>query len=317
MRGSKTVVFIIAGLFLALPVFAQQAGSGPVIWHDRGDVSVLDLVAGSGGKDHEPGTNFKFIKESSAGTSPKFDVEDENGIKWKVKLGREVKAETAATRLFWAAGYLVDDDYYRPQIHVTGLKRLARGQEFVSGNIVTGVRLERDGKSGDSKGWSWYENPFDGTRELNGLKVMMALINGWDLKQINNGSMDGQYQVVDLGASFGRTGNSFTRSKGVMKDYAGTKFIENVTPTYVDFVMHSRPFFLSIVSNFRNYRMRTRMESVVKRIPIADARWIGNQLGQLSTGQIRDSFRTAGFSPAEVDGYTRVVMQRIAQLKKL
>ena len=77
---------------------------------------------------------------------------------------------------------------------------------------------------------------------------MMALINGWDLKQINNGSVDGQYGVSDLGASFGRTGNNFTRSKGVMKDYAETKFIEKVTPTYVDFVMHSRPFFLSVVN---------------------------------------------------------------------
>ena len=128
--------------------------------------------------------------------------------------------------------------------------------------------------------------------------------------------MDGKYGVSDLGASFGRTGNSFTRSKGVMKDYSETKFIDKVTPTYVDFVMHSRPssspFFL-----FINYRFRTRMESVVKRIPIADVRWIGNQLGQLSIEQIRDSFRAAGFSPREVNGYTRVVMERIADLKKL
>ena len=86
--------------------------------------------------------------------------------------------------------------------------------------------------------------------------------------------------------------------------------------TYVDFVMHSRPFFLSVI-NFPNYRFRTRMESVVKGIPIADARWIGNRLGKLSAKQIGDSFRAAGFSPAEVQGYSRVVMQRIAALKKL
>ena len=59
------------------------------------------------------------------------------------------------------------------------------------------------------------------------------------------------------------------------------------------------------------------MESVAKRIPIADVRWIGNQLGQLSIEQIRNSFRAAGFSPREVNGYTRVVMERIADLKKL
>src|SRR5207248_4378732 len=121
------------------------------------------------------------------------------------------------------------------------LKRLSRGRQFVSGDTVTSVRLEREtNKSEDSKDWSWYENPFVGTREFNGLRVMMALINGWDLKQINNESMDGHYEVADLGASFGRTGNSFTRSKGVMKDYVETKFIEKTTPTYVDFVMHSR-----------------------------------------------------------------------------
>ena len=107
----------------------------------------------------------------------------------------------------------------------------------------------------------------------------MALINNWDLKEVNNDIfMEGgepPYEVSDLGASLGRTGNSFARSQGVMKDYAETKFIEKVTPEYVDFVMHSRPFFITIV-NVPNYRFRTRMESVTKHIPVADARWVGN-----------------------------------------
>ena len=143
MRVSRAVVSIIVGLFLARPVFAQKSGSRPVIWHDRGNISALDLVNGSGGKNHKPGTKFKFIKESSSGTSPKFEVEDEHGAKWKVKLGPEVKSETAATRLIWAVGYFVDDDYYQPQIHVHGLIPLSRGQEFVSGDTVKDVRLER------------------------------------------------------------------------------------------------------------------------------------------------------------------------------
>src|SRR5213075_3011747 len=96
---------------------------------------------------------------------------------WKVKLGEEVKSETAATRLLWAAGYFVDDAYYRSEIHVAGMQKLSRGQEFVSGETVRSVRLESPRKIDDSKGWSWYENPFIGSRELSGLKVMMALIN--------------------------------------------------------------------------------------------------------------------------------------------
>jgi hypothetical protein len=102
-----------------------------------------------------------------------------------------------------------------------------------------------------------------------------------------------------------------------MNDYAQTKFVGKVTPDQVDFVMHSRPFFLLYVFRHDYYRLRTRMESVTRHVPIADARWLGSLLGQLSTDQIGDCFRAGGFSPAEVEGYNRVVMQRIDALKKL
>jgi hypothetical protein len=322
MRDHKRIFFVIFALFLVLPAFAQQSGTTVALWRDRGGASALDLLGGPGGENSQPGTNFKFIKETKGGTSAKFEVEDENGAKWKVKLGHEAKSETAATRLVWAAGYLVDEDYYRPQIRVQGMKPLSRGQEYVSdGGMVREARLERQDGAKKLKNWSWYNNPYVGTREFNGLRVMMAVINNWDLKEINNDVYDksgaeGRYVISDLGASLGRTGNNFARSKGVMKDYAETKFISKVTPEYVDFVFHSRPFFLTIF-NFPNYFSRTKMESVAKHIPIADARWLGNRLGHFSPEQIRDCFRAAGFSPAEVEGYSRVVIQRIEALKKL
>lgn len=318
MHVSMTVLFTIPALLLAVPLAAQIAAPAAVIWHDRGDAAALDLTTGPGGTNHEPGIDFTFIEESDSGTSPKFIVEDERGITWKVKLGDEVKSETAAARLLWAAGYIVDDSYYRPEIHVRGLTRLARGRKFVSGDdTVTGARLERDGASDGSTSWSWYDNPFVGTREFNGLRVMMALVNNWDLKEVNNGtSGHGQYGVTDLGATFGRTGNTFTRSKGVAKDYAEARFIDTVTATHVDFAIRSRPMFLSAV-HVPNYRTRTRMESVGKDIPIADARWIGERLGRLSAEQIGDCFRAGGFSSADVEAYTTAVMRRIAALKTL
>jgi hypothetical protein len=322
MKVPERVLFVILALLPAVPVFAQEPVPVGVIWQDRGDASALDLVGGLGGKDHEPGNTFTFIEESTGGTSPKFDVLDEHGTKWKVKLGEEAKSETAATRLLWAAGYLVDEVYYRPSIRVVGLPRLDRGREFVSdGDTVSGVRLERERERGDSTTWSWYENPFVGTREFNGLRVMMALVNNWDLKEVNNRASDtagsgARYEVTDLGATFGRTGNVITRSKSVSKDYEETKFIDKVTPTSVDFVLQSRPFF-PLAVHVPAYRSRTRMESIVKHIPIDDARWIGNRLGQLSVEQINDCFRASGFSPSDVEAYTRVVMQRIALLKML
>ena len=113
-----------------------------------------------------------------------------------------------------------------------------------------------------------------------------------------------------------RTHGQFFTQQEHLEDYAETKFIDKVTLTGVDFVLQSRPFF-ALAVHVPNYRARTRMESIVKGIPIADASWIGNHLGQLSAAQISDGFRASGFSPADVEAYTQAVMQRIAALKAL
>jgi hypothetical protein len=248
---------------------------------------------------------------------------DEQGVHWKAKLGEEAKSETAASRLVWAAGYFTDEDYYLPELRVEKMPKLARGHEFVSeGGIVHGARLERKVEGQKKAGnWSWFKNPFIGTQELDGLKIMMALMNNWDLKEVNNDiyeqkGEEPRYVVGDLGATFGRTGNSLVRSKDNLGDYRKTKFIQNAAPEYVDFFMNSRPFFLSAL-DFPNYVTRTDMQGIVKHIPRAHAKWLGQLLAKLSPDQIRDCFRAGGFSPAEVEGFAKVVEERIADLNRL
>jgi hypothetical protein len=256
------------------------------------------------------------------GTSPKFDVEDDKGIKWRVKLGQEPRAETAATRLLFAAGYFVDEDYYIDELRVEGLPPLKRGQSFVTDDgVVHGVRLERRMKEVKKLGrWEWFKNPFVGTREFNGLRVMMALVNNWDLKTINNSIYEvddqAEYVVSDVGATFGKTGNPLHRSKSVLKDYEDSQFIDKVTADFVDFVMHSRPPLLAAI-NIPNYEKRTGMESVTKHIPRADAKWLGERFSQLTEAQIRDCFRAGGYTQEEVEGYSTVIQNRIAALNAL
>jgi len=304
---------------------AEAAANLPaVITHDSGDLTTLDLYYGAGGKEHAPDPHgtYTFVEEDLKQTSPKFDVVDAQGEKWRVKLGAEPQAETAATRLLWAAGYFVDEDYYVAELKVQNLPKLHRGREFVSPDgTVHGARLKRKSKDMKKLGdWSWFENPFVGTKELNGLRVMMCLVNNWDLAADNNAiyEADGErrYLVSDVGASFGSTGNSISRSKGKLDDYAKSKFIEQTNADYVDFVMHSKPFILTAV-NVPNYRHRSRMEEVGKHIPRADAKLLGQRLSQLTESQIQDCFRAAGFSQDKIDGYAKVVQQRIAELVAL
>ena len=96
------------------------------LWHDRGDVASLNLLYGAGGKEHQPAGKFTFVKEDKQGTSPKFEIVDEQGVHWKAKLGEETKSETAASRLVWAAGYFTDEDYYLPELRVEKMPKLSR-----------------------------------------------------------------------------------------------------------------------------------------------------------------------------------------------
>ncbi len=317
-----TTTLIVLTLGLRAPVAAREtAKEKERIWLDPGPVETLDTFHGAGGKEHAPDPHGKytFVKEVLHEFNPKFDVEDEHGVRWRIKVGWEAQPETAATRLLWAAGYFVDEDYYLAEVKVRGLPRLHRGRKFVSPDgTVRGARLERRTKEMKARErWSWFDNPFLGTKEFNGLRVMMAFINNMDLKTQNNSvyEVDGErrYLVSDVGDSFGRTGNEFMRSRGALKDYARAKFVARVRAESVDFVMHTRPFF-PFALDVPYYRRRARMERITRDIPRADARWLGARLARLSEEQIRDCFRAAGYSPEVVEGYAKAVEKRIADL---
>jgi hypothetical protein len=125
------------------------------------------------------------------------------------------------------------------------------------------------------------------------------------------------YEISDLGASFGTTGRSWTRakSKGNLRAYSHSKFISKVTPAYVDFKVPSRPAFIHFVE-LPEYVSRLRMRRVGRRIPREDARWIGQLLARLSPDQVREAFRAGGYSAQEVEGFTKVVEVRIAELNR-
>jgi hypothetical protein len=290
------------------------------IWQQPSDIRTRNLFYGPGGRGGHPKAPFRFIEEDRDGSSPKFVVRDARGVHWKVKLGDEARPETAATRLLWAAGYFTDINYYLPRVRVLGLPGLSRGQKYVLGDgTVLGARFERMHKKLDD--WSWFDNPFVGTKEFDGLRVMMALINHWDLKRQNNAIYDVsprelRYLVSDLGGSFGKTGGEWTRSKGDVDDYCESRFIDKVTNTKVDFVLHNRPPIVYAVA-VPYYVKRARMEKVGEDIPRRHAIWIGQWLARLSSRQITDAFRAAGYPPPEANAYARKVRERIIQLNRL
>ncbi|HXG93498.1 MAG TPA: hypothetical protein VNN73_14210 [Blastocatellia bacterium] len=285
----------------------------PVLWEEPTDIESRDLFYGPGGAEGapDPSGKFTFERRSSSGTSEKIIVKDDRGRSWTVKFGAETKPETAATRILWAVGYHVDQDYFVKRAHIEG-----RG-----GFDVWDVRFERRDDGYEEEGiWSWHSNPFMGKRELQGLKVLMALLNNWDLKDINNKILRPKkssgadrneriYYIADLGGTLGSTGSIFRKlipfgdlpagSKGSPEDYANSVFIEGVRNGKVVFHYAGKD------------------PAALQDVTVENARWMGDLLGRLSDKQLADAFRAGGFSDTEVQTYVRAMRNRINQLKNL
>jgi hypothetical protein len=341
--GSAAIAF--TAVFMAAAALADEARAikhaqpaeniaveGPkIFWSDPEDITSRDLIFGQGGYQHYPGTKeFDFIREDLDGSQPKFRVKDSEGVKWKLKLGYEARPETVATRFVWAAGFRTDEDYLLPQIHITGLPaNVHRGRKFIDPDGTTHVaRLEREIEGEKKVGeWTWDEGPYTGTREWNGLRVMMALINNWDLKDINNSiykvgkdknGAEFVYLISDLGAAFGETRVSMgaIKHKGELKYFERSQFIRQSDAEFVDLATPGKPTPWLIVDP-KEYMSRRHIARISRRVPVEDARWTGSILARLSPAQIRDAFRAAYYTPSEVEAFATIMEQRIAALNRL
>ncbi|HKQ73057.1 MAG TPA: hypothetical protein VJ810_04965 [Blastocatellia bacterium] len=290
---------------------------GAVLWQPPLDIECRDLFYGAGGRAGAPDASaaFTYVRRSTTGTQKKIIVEDIHGHEWTVKFGREARPETAATRIVWAVGYHVDQDYFVPYARIVGEKNIE----------ARDVRFERRGGGYKEVGnWSWTENPFVGTREFEGLKVVMALIKNWDLKESNNDIVIKKkdtgpciYYVADLGATLGVTesfwnrmplfsnmpamvGFSTGKAKGNPSGFAHERFIDEVRGGRVYFYSH-----------------RSNLRKRLNGVSVASARWMGNWLGRLSDKQLADAFCGSGFNDAETRLYVSILRARIMQLQRL
>jgi hypothetical protein len=294
-------------MVFALPAAAQSnkdkdkkkksAPTGtPVLWREPVDIQTRNLLLGAGGEAMKPNlSKVTFVEDRPGGYSKKYLVQDASGNKWVAKLGKEAQPDTAANRLLWAVGYETEIAYLIPRLTIEGK------------GTFENVRLEARPKAIDRiEDWKWENNPFTGKPEFQGLKVMMVLINNWDIKDSNNeilaarneatGQNELRYIISDLGGSFGKTGGFFSRSRNKSSDFIKADFIEAVKGNMIDF----------------NYGGKN--QKLFTNISVQDAKWIGGYLARLSDEQIKDAFRAANYSSEEVEALSSAVRRRIEAL---
>jgi hypothetical protein len=259
-----------------------------------------DLFWGVGGQRlaPDPAVTYKVIEKKRTGFSMGMTVASPDGREWSAKLPPEAPTEVVASRLLWGVGY------HQPPIYYVGQWN-ADGSDFENPQLPARFRESKPALHGLDAGdaWSYYDGPFVGTREQNGLLIMMVMLGNSDLKDDQNviytlaEPFEGAarwYVARDVGQSFGRTG-VLDAPRGDIKVFEETPFIKGMSGQYVRF------------------EWRGRHGRLIDRMTPADVRWICEKLDRLSDKQWQDAFRAGGYAPEIADRFIRRFEQKIKE----
>ncbi|HVF90553.1 MAG TPA: hypothetical protein VNH22_10840 [Blastocatellia bacterium] len=278
----------------------QKHEGKAVLWQEPADIASRDLYLGPGGEAMKPDlSKVTYIEDQEGGSySKKYRVHDGSGRVWIAKLSSESQAEAVANRLLWGIGYFTEISYLIPKVTIEPKGSFE--------NIRFEARPENIKREGE---WSWDRNPFVDTPEFRGLKVLMLLLNNWDIKDENNkilytrneetGEGELLYIISDLGATFGKTGGFISRTRNKPQDYAKAKFINGVKGNYVRF----------------NYNGKHK--DLFEHITLEDVRWAANLISRLTDDQITDAFRAGNYTEQEIHVLTDALKARIEEMKSL
>jgi hypothetical protein len=227
-------------------------------------------------------------------------------VEWSVKLGPEAQSEVVSSRILWAIGFHQPPTYYLDQWTMTGGESGAQPPGRFRPKLASHEVVDD---------WSWYENPFVGSREFAGLVVANLILNNWDWKTSNNkiyrlqkpvNGVSRWFVVRDLGASLGRTSYPVLLKwfrlrgfgQGTRNDLPGFEeqgFIKRVDGTRIEF----------------DYRGIYR--DVIDGVRPDDVWWTCDLLSRLSEQQWADAFRAGGYDPHQTARYVTKIKSKIAQ----
>jgi len=272
------------------------------LWVEPEDIEKRNLFDGPGGAAlrPKPGATYPFLSKDTKWYSWGWKVKDAAGMEWNAKYGPEAQSEVVASRLLWAVGYHQPPTYYVEYWSLTGSDE---------DGPKTPCRFRPDLPGRKKAGeWSWYRNPFVGTRPFGGLITLMRMVNNWDLLDRNNivyeldEPLEGArrwYVVKDVGASLGKTSGlgvlSHQGTKNNVEDFEKQDFIKGVDGDRVRFddagILH---------------------RDLYKSVTVADVRWICERLNRLTPEQWKDAFRAARYPDDVADRFIRKFQEKIA-----
>jgi hypothetical protein len=291
------------------------------IWREPAGPDSFDLRFGPGGRDYVPVPPFRFVEEHFTGSQPCVAVRDARDRLWRIKWGGEAKPEAFAVRFAWALGYFAEVTHYVEAGEIQDIAELSRARDCVDqAGAFRDARFELEDRSVrmlfDEHSWAWNDNPFLGTPQLAGLKLVNMLLSNWDTKdrrdvargsntaifeyRVSRWGREAHYLITDWGGAMGKWGSNV-----VSRDRWDVAGFEAQTPFFVSGVQDG---FVSF-----GYQGQ-RTAEIARGITVGDVRWFYGYAKRLDTTGVEDALRACGATEDEAQRFARALLERIRQL---
>ncbi len=264
-----------------------------------------------------PKPPFRYLREDPSGTQPKLFVRDATNRTWNVKFGFEVRTESFCWRIVQACGYFAEPSFFVAEGKIEQFQPLRRPTEAIKpdGSFKEArFQLRDPNVKFAGHPWRWDRPPFAGTKELDGLKILIMLLSNWDNKdgRVGKGGPNtaefesGKHRIAaftDWGSGMGRWGS-----------VAGS----NSNWNCADFTLQTPFFVAKIDQKGVNFGWNGAInDGFTTGIPLSHVAWLMTHLGQVSEAQIREWLKLAGGSDTDVDCFAKSLRERMRQLEAI
>jgi hypothetical protein len=291
------------------------------IWREPSLAESRELRYGPGGPDGVPLAPFRFVEEHLTGSQPCVGVRDARDRLWRVKWGYEAKPEAFAVRVVAALGYFAEVTHYVADGVIDGVGEISRARKCISADgRFTDARFELEDRSVrmffDEHSWAWDDNPFVGTPQLTGLKIVNMLLSNWDTKdrrdvsrgsntaifehRVTRWSREARYLITDWGGTMGKWGtNVVSRGRWDPDGFEAhtSHFVTDVRDGVVHFGYQGQ-----------------RTAEIARDITIDHVEWFYKYASRLTLTSLREGLRTSGATEEEAVRFATAILERIRQL---
>ena len=267
-----------------------------------------------------PAPPFRFVEEHFTGSQPCVAVRDAKDRLWRVKWGHEAKPESFAVRFAWACGYFAEVTHYVPAGTIVEAGALSRARQCIDeAGTFADARFELEDRSVrmlfNEHSWAWNDNPFVGTKQLSGLKIVNMLLSNWDTKDRRDVARGSNTAIFEVRAPWGREARYLITDWGGAMGKWGSNLVSRGRWDAAGFAAQTPQFVTGVRDGWVNFGYQgQRTAEIARDITVEHVHWFYRYARRIKEPALRQALVACGATEEDATTFARAIADRVRQL---